>query len=155
MPKQSSLAAKIIEAGGKLTVRSALNPILWLCAIITLPTLAIVPFAGSRPTWLIALACAPVATAILGFFFLLFIDRDKLQSEDYQIKKRSLELLEQSKGDAAPRLIDPSEVIETPHRLSRFHLQYHGRIAPILNQNNRGWQIRQIVDRLFEVHKAR
>lgn len=118
MPKNTSLAAKVIEAGGKLTVRSALNPILWLCAIITIPTLVLVSCMASRPSWLVALACAPVASAILGFFFLLLVDRDKLQSEDYQIKKRSLEILEQSKGDAEPKQIDPSEVIETPHRLS-------------------------------------
>lgn len=112
------MAAKIIDAGGKLTVRSALNPILWLCAIITIPTLLVAPLLSTLHPWLIALACAPVAAAILGFFFLLIVDRDKLQSEDYQIRKRSLELMEQTKGEA-PKEIPPSSVVETPRTLGR------------------------------------
>jgi hypothetical protein len=35
MNLKESLAAKVVDAGGKLTVRSALNPILWLCAIVS------------------------------------------------------------------------------------------------------------------------
>jgi hypothetical protein len=117
MARHANLAAKVVDAGGKLTVRSALNPILWLCAIITIPTLIVAPFLNTPPSWLVGLACAPVAAAIFGFFFLLVFDRDKLQSEDYQIRKRSLELLEQSKGDPEPRRISPSEVTEPPRRI--------------------------------------
>lgn len=106
---RESLAAKVIETGGKLTVRSALNPILWLCAIITIPSLCIASFKTETPDWLIFLIIAPVCVAIVGFLFLLFIDRDKLQSEEYQLKKKSLELF-QEKGES-PTLID-TETIE-------------------------------------------
>ncbi len=47
---------------------------------------------------LYALASVPVGVACFGFLFLLFFDRDKLQSEDYQIRKKSLEIIEQSDG---------------------------------------------------------
>ncbi len=112
---KESLAAKVVEAGGRLTVRSALNPILWLCAIITIPALIAIGVHSTPPTWLIVLACAPVITAILGFLFLLFFDRDKLQSEEYQLRKRSLELIEQ-KGDAGPIVTSNIESIENPKK---------------------------------------
>ncbi|PYV09013.1 MAG: hypothetical protein DMG23_12130 [Acidobacteria bacterium] len=112
MPFRESITAKVIEAGGRLTVRSALNPILWLCGIITLPALALMPFVGPARTLFAWLAAAPVAVAIFGFLFLLFFDRDKLQSEDYQIRKRSLELIEQ-KGEKAIPAADV-EVIADP-----------------------------------------
>jgi hypothetical protein len=48
---------------------------------------------------------------MVGFLFLLFFDRHKLQSEDFQLRKRSIELMEQ-KGDAGPRIIQSVEVID-------------------------------------------
>jgi len=112
---KENIAAKVIDSGGKLSVKSALNPILWLCAIITIPSLIAVPFLDKTPTWLIILIISPVLTAIIGFLFLLLFDRDKLQSEEYQLKKRSLELI-QEKGDSKPKLMDIDEVeaIENP-----------------------------------------
>ncbi len=111
---KENIAAKAIESGGKLSVKSALNPILWLCAIITIPSLISVPFIDKTPTWLIILIIAPVITAIVGFIFLLLFDRDKLQSEEYQLKKRSLELI-QEKGEKAKLVdIEDVEAIENP-----------------------------------------
>ena len=112
-----NIAARVIEAGGKLTVRSALNPILWLCAIVTIPSLCALPFISNPPIWLVLLICSPVGAAIWGFIFLLFFDRDKLQSEDYQIRKQSLELMQQ-KGDKEPQIINVAEVetITNPER---------------------------------------
>ena len=68
---RENIAAKVIEAGGKLSVKSALNPTLWLCAIITIPGLVISAFLKSVPIWLIILIMLPVSAAILGFLFLL------------------------------------------------------------------------------------
>lgn len=102
---KENIAAKVVETGGKLSVKSALNPILWLCAIITVPSLIAVPFLEETPIWLIVLIVAPVITAILGFLFLLVFDRDKLQSEDYQLQKRSMDLI-QIKGQEKPQLVD-------------------------------------------------
>ncbi|MFD1630068.1 hypothetical protein [Pseudopedobacter beijingensis] len=106
MIDKNILATKVIESGGKLSVKSALNPILWLCAIISIPSLVIAVWGFNEPpTWLIGLIIGPVFIALLGFLFLLFFDRDKLQSEEYQLKKRSLELI-QEKGQSEPNLID-------------------------------------------------
>jgi hypothetical protein len=87
---KEQLFSKVVEAGGRLTVKSALNPILWLCGIITIPTLVAGTFYPQLATWIVAVGCAPVVVALFGFLFLLFVDRDKLQSEEYQIKKRTI-----------------------------------------------------------------
>lgn len=118
---KEQLFSKVVEAGGRLTVKSALNPILWLCGIITIPTLAAGTFYPHLATWIVAVGCAPVIVALFGFLFLLFFDRDKLQSEDYQIKKRTIELAQQ-KGDAYPLLVDSEAAVENPDSKS-FHRQ--------------------------------
>lgn len=105
MLNKNILATKVIEAGGKLSVKSALNPMLWMCAIVSIPSLLISLVKDKTPDWLIFLIIGPVVVTLLGFLYLLFFDRDKLQSEEYQLKKRSLELVQQ-KGDDQPTLID-------------------------------------------------
>lgn len=104
---------KAVEAGGRLTVKSALNPILWLCGIITIPTLIAGSINPELSSWVVAVGCAPVIAALFGFLFLLFFDRDKLQSEDYQLRKRTIEYA-QSKGDPLPMEIRDSITVENP-----------------------------------------
>lgn len=96
------------ESGGRLRVRSALNPILWLCGIVSIPTLAAGAF-HPIPAWVAVVGCSPVAVALFGFVFLLFVDRDKLQSEDFQLKKRTMELAQQ-KGEFTPTAIENHQV---------------------------------------------
>jgi len=50
---------------------------------------------------------------VFGFLFLLLFDRDKLQSEDYQIRKQSLELI-QEKGQEFPISTTSIEAITNP-----------------------------------------
>lgn len=114
MITQDNLIQIVSEVGGRLRVRSALNPVLWLCAITTLPACYMMLGMVNPPYWLIIVAVAPVITAIIGFLFLLIYDRDKLQSEDYQIKKKSLELI-QEKGQKFPISAPSIEAIANPH----------------------------------------
>lgn len=105
---------KAVEAGGRLRVKSALNPILWLCAIVTIPGMGYMLVAESETPMLIQIIISlPVVTAVLGFAHLLLFDRDKLQSEDYQIRKRTLDLV-QEKGDEFPAIARTLEVITNP-----------------------------------------
>lgn len=110
-----SFTARAIDTGGKLTVRSALNPILWLCGIVTVPGLGAIPFIQPTPTWLVMVVCGPVVTAMGGFLILLFVDRDKLQSEEYQIRKQTLEYMHQ-KGQALPTPINDNDLYPPPER---------------------------------------
>jgi len=112
---KEAIVTKVMEAGGKLTVRSALNPILWLCGIITIPSLLIYSLLPNPPVWLIWLAFLPVVAAIVGFLFLLVFDRDKLQSENFQLRKMELEMIEEKGTPPIPigEAIDV-EVITNP-----------------------------------------
>jgi hypothetical protein len=115
---RDQLFAKAVESGGRLTVKSALNPILWMCGIVTIPVVVAGAVHPQLPGWIIVIGCAPVPVALFGFLFLLFVDRDKLQSEDYQIRKRTIELAQQ-KGDPQPILISAQAAVVNPDINSR------------------------------------
>ena len=113
MSIREAISQKILETGGRLRVRSALNPVLWLCAITTVPSLYFASQMVEPPAWLITLIFLPLVAAIAGFLFLLFFDRDKLQSEDYQIRKMELEWI-QEKGTIFPVDIASTEKTSNP-----------------------------------------
>jgi hypothetical protein len=114
MPITETIAKKAMETGGRLRVKSALNPVLWLCAIITIPGLMYLRSSQVEPPLLIQFIIGlPVLVASLGFLYLMIVDRDKLQSEDYQIRKLSLELV-QEKGDRFPAMARTIEAITNP-----------------------------------------
>lgn len=102
----NDFATRTIDAGGKLTVKSALNPMLWFCAVVCFPSILVLAFLVNNPhtsQWILVgifiLVALPIVSTIFCAIFLLFFDRDKLQSEDYQIRKKSLELI-QNKGES-------------------------------------------------------
>ncbi len=114
MNLKNTIRSKVVEAGGRLRVCSALNPILWLCAIVTVPGFIYFTTINNTVSLLIELVIiSPVIIAVLGFSFLLLFDRDKLQSEDYQIRKQTLELV-QEKGDGFPTIAHTLEAISNP-----------------------------------------
>lgn len=113
MSLRDTIIARTSSAIARLTVRSALNPMLWLCGIVTVPSIIAATVMTVVPVWVEILAVGPVAVACVGFLYLLFFDRDKLQSESYQLRKQALELIEE-KGDL--RIVEASsiEVISNP-----------------------------------------
>ena len=106
MSIREALIMRAREVGGRLKVRSGLNPMLWLCAIITMPCLVLYGIKPNPSDWLLIFAFAPEAAAILGFFFFLLFDRPYLQSEQFQIRKMEIEMIEE-KGRPA---IEASQV---------------------------------------------
>ena len=112
------IARRAVESGGRLRVQSALNPALWLCGIITAPAMLVLGLSPTPPSWLIWVIYSPIVLAAFGFLFLLFFDRDKLQSEDYQLKKKSLEMIEQ-KGMAGPTM-DQTIAIVSPDEVKQL-----------------------------------
>jgi len=88
-------------AGEKLRVRSALNPALWLCAIST-PTCFFFAYffqdtPGIRNCLLIG-GLVPIAVSCLGFVGFAIFRPEKLQSEEYQIRHESLQIIQQKTG---------------------------------------------------------
>lgn len=127
MPLMDSITRRAAEAGGRLRVRSALNPMLWLCAIVTLPLGGVCLRFDDPPPWLIVTAVLPVGVTVLGFLFLLLFDRDKLQSEDYQLRKRSLELI-QEKGQPFPIAATSIEAISNPQVIREITVDGHDEV---------------------------
>lgn len=109
-----NIYTKMMQAGSKLKVKSALNPILWLCGMVSLPILFASCFTAV-PWPLTLLAGCPVVVAIYSHLFLMHTNPDKLQSEEFQIQKISLEMTQQS-GQQTPVRISSSapEVISNP-----------------------------------------
>jgi hypothetical protein len=107
---------RAMDAAEKLRVKSALNPALWMCAIVSVPLIiAMLLLNENPPLWLIIIVTSPVIMTVAGFIFLLVFDRDKLQSEDYQLRKQSLELI-QEKGQDFPINATSIEVISNPSK---------------------------------------
>lgn len=125
-----------VKAGGKLTVKSALNPALWICGIVSIPSL--IALVIITLNWLITTGnnkgelhnpilwlqiclyfafIAPVLCCLAAFFILLAYDRDKLQSEGYQLSKRQLEMSQQT-GDTLPRQEPSQNIIEDPEDIT-------------------------------------
>jgi hypothetical protein len=88
-------------AAGKLRVRSALNPMLWLCAIILPICLIFAYIFRDLPevrNLLIYIGISPIGITCLGFIGFAIFRPDKLQSEEYQLRHESLQIIQQKSG---------------------------------------------------------
>ena len=99
------------RAAYKLRVRSALNPALWLCGIV-LPICLIFAFVfkdiPTIRTILIWIGVSPVIISCLSFILFAIFRPEKLQSEDYQLRHESLQIIQQKSG----RITIPDTSIE-------------------------------------------
>src|SRR5712691_12281565 len=80
----------------RIRVRNALNPILWLsvaAAILFLPAAWFFRDDGLIATSLIVLASVPTIAAVVAYMILLFKSPDRLQSEEYQLRQRAMQMI--------------------------------------------------------------
>lgn len=97
----------------RVSVKNALNPVLWVCGLIAVPAMVTLGF-SPNPSWVhITLALVPVAVALFAFLYFMFTDPDRLQSESFQLRKQALELIEE-KGSLAVVEGSSIEVISNP-----------------------------------------
>lgn len=77
-------------------VRSALNPALWLSGILTPACFgfAVISEGAVRVTLLIS-GMLPIVVSCTGYLYFMVKNPDKLQSEDYQLRKQALQLIEE------------------------------------------------------------
>lgn len=83
-----------------IRVRTAVNPLLWLVGLIT-PLIFITAIViDDRPIriGLLAFAALPIIVTIIAYFIFMFRDPDRLQSEDYRIRQRAIQLLYRKGG---------------------------------------------------------
>ncbi len=100
-------------------VSTALNPMLWLAAVVTPASLLAAVFSSTPSIQLLALglAASPVILAGVAYFIFLFRDPNRLQSEEFQLRQQELILLR--KGDEAPILIDEAESLTRGEAVER------------------------------------
>ena len=58
---------RLATAGGRLRVRSALNPILWLCAVFSAPGLLLLAVVESLPAWAVVFISLPLIVACASY----------------------------------------------------------------------------------------
>lgn len=112
------IAASAHSAATHLRVKSALNPMLWLCGIVSLPCFILgYVVHGIEPlaTMLVYIGAAPIVATIFGFLYLMVKAPEKLQSEDYQIRHETLELIKQ-KGTTVEVSASSLDAIANPIR---------------------------------------
>lgn len=87
------------DATVRLRVRSSLNPMLWLCAIVCPTCLGFaLLFQGWLRDILAISGVLPVAVACGCYIFLMLHRPDDLKSEEFQLRKIALELIETKGG---------------------------------------------------------
>lgn len=89
------------SAAQSLHVKSALNPMLWLTAMVMPISFTAAYFfkdSGFIFELLIFVGVAPVVFTCLGFAYFAVFKTEKLQSEDYQLRSQSLQIIQQKIG---------------------------------------------------------
>lgn len=82
------------DAGVRLQVRGALNPLLWLCAICTPLTLGYAYFSsGTIQIVLLIIGALPVVCACGAYIYWMIVSPDRLHSEDYQLRRQALQMI--------------------------------------------------------------
>jgi len=82
------------EAAVRLHVRSALNPMLWLCGIVSIVSFGIASRCdGFMQQALIVIGAIPVLTTCGAYVYLMLKAPDRLHSEDYQIRRQALGMI--------------------------------------------------------------
>jgi hypothetical protein len=114
-------ALKVLVREGLTSIkhRTVMQPLLWLCGTVTLGCFIISPMV--KDIWLqrgIFLAgLVPIALFAGSYLYFMFTDPDRLHSEDFQLKRRSLSIVE-SKGGTVPLL--PLDLTTDPYATSKL-----------------------------------
>src|SRR3989344_2543678 len=116
MPEILERITQLAETAlARLKVSSALNSCLWLCGIaIPAGLIFAARMEGIPQIAGLAVAFIPITLFVVGFIFFMLTNPDKLRSEEYEIKKMDLELIEE-KGGRIPISGTSIEAIANPN----------------------------------------
>jgi hypothetical protein len=95
-------------------VRTAINPLLWLVGLTTPLAFILAAFSGDQLTrlLLICFAAVPVIVTLVVYVIFMFRDPDRLQSEEYRIRQRALQIL-YKKGESA-------DIVDVANQIARI-----------------------------------
>lgn len=88
--------------------KNALEPVTWLCVIVSLPCIywAIRTTSNWLQIVLLSIAAVPVALFVTAYFYFMICDPDRLHSEEFQLKSRSLIAVDSKGGKLVINPID-------------------------------------------------
>jgi hypothetical protein len=95
-------------------VRTALNPLLWLVGLTTPAAFILAALIGDQFIRLILLcfAAIPVVATLVAYVIFMFRDPDRLQSEEYRIRQRALQILYKKGGN--------TEIVDVANQVTRI-----------------------------------
>jgi hypothetical protein len=98
----------------RLRSNSALNTILWMTGIFSIPCLVLTCFtSGLLQAALLVYSVIPVVLFAVAYFHFMRVSPEKLHSEEYLIQRQALDLIEH-KGQTIPIRATSIEVIAKP-----------------------------------------
>ena len=122
---------KVLLKEGLASVKhgTVVQPLLWLCGTFSLGcfVIAILAKDGWIEHRLFIIGACPPLLALFSYVYFMFRDPDRLHSEEFQLKSRSLSTVE-SKGGTVPIL--PVELSTDPYPRTRKLLAESGEGEP-------------------------
>ena len=96
-------ALAAIDKAGKVIVKSAMNPVLWVIGLVTIPCFLLGAAIENTLTrvFFLGVGVLPVFVALGAFIYLMLRNPNALRSEEFVLRMRSLELLGDSKMSGA------------------------------------------------------
>jgi ABC-type bacteriocin/lantibiotic exporter with double-glycine peptidase domain len=100
-------------------VRTAINPLLWLVGLTTPLAFVLAAIIGDQAirVLLICFAAVPVIVTLVAYIIFMFRDPDRLQSEEYRIRQRALQILYRKGGKT-----DVVDVTSQAARIETSHI---------------------------------
>jgi hypothetical protein len=92
-------------------VRTALNPLLWLVGLTTPAAFILAAFVGDQLI-LLCFAAVPVVATLVAYVIFMFRDPDRLQSGEYRIRQRALQILYKKGGS--------TEIVDVARQVTRI-----------------------------------
>ncbi len=105
----------ITTLGEQASSKSAVNPSLWACLVISLPLFFFsTEISGILRFCFIVIAFLPVATFIVSYLYLLFKNPRYLRSEEYQLRAEAMGLFGNKDNPLNADATDVISVINNP-----------------------------------------
>lgn len=97
------IVRRATSRAGTIRVSNALNPLLWACALAPAPWVFAYLFQADAVLKyvLVGLGAIPFIGLAVAYFILLFLDRDRLQSEAFVLRQQELAIIERKTGHLA------------------------------------------------------
>jgi|GEM_PF-5909240 hypothetical protein len=113
--KVDEIVKSAVSRAGVIRVQNALNPLLW-ASLISAPISWVAAYMFRDDPMLkygfAALGALPVIGTVAAYFLCFFLDRDRLQSEEFILKQRELSIIERKGMPPVP--IDANETEDIP-----------------------------------------